>query len=93
MTVGWKYVLLGVLLAGALMYLGAGVRAAAVNLHRLRSWRRFPATVHATADPAIVQVLVGSGREEITLRVPRTHGAGYRSRSKVTVIENPKNPE
>jgi len=75
------------------MYLGAGVLAAAVNLHRLRSWKRFPATVHATADPVIVELLVRSEPEEISLKVPRTRGAGYRSRSKVTVIENPENPE
>ncbi len=93
MAVVLKYVLLAVLVAGALFHLEAGARTAAVNFHRLKFWKRFPATVRAANDPAVVEVLVGSGPEESILKIPRTHDAGYRVPSKVTVIENPDNPE
>lgn len=93
MALIWKYVLLAALSAGALIYLQTGVRAAALNIHRLRYWKRFPATVYAPHGPEIITVRVGSVPEQTTLKIPRTYDAGYRFESKVTVLENPENPE
>lgn len=93
MTVAWKYVLLAGLTAGAMFHLQAGLRAAALNIHRLSSWKRIPATVRAVVDLETVEVLVGTEPEQITLKIPQTYDSGYYTTNKVTVIENPKNPE
>jgi hypothetical protein len=93
MTVAWKYVLMAVFLAGGVLFLQAGVRAAAANLRRLRSWKRFPATVFSPNGPRSIRVRVGSGSQETVLEIPRTYNAGYQYESKVTVVENPENPE
>jgi hypothetical protein len=92
MTAVWKYVLLAVLTAAALNYLQAAARTAAVNLHRLRSWKRIPGTV-SRAERASITVRVGSGPEETFLKIPRTFDDGYWVESKVTVIQNPEDPE
>ncbi len=88
-----KHVMVAVLLAGVLLQVRAGVRAALLNMHRLRTWKRFPATVYGVSNPPVVQVRVGSGREEQTLTIPRAYDAGYSPDSKVTVLENPAKPE
>jgi hypothetical protein len=93
MTVVWKYVLLAGLTAGAIFYLQAGLRAAALNFHRLSSWKRMPATVRAVVDLEAVEVLVGTEPEQITLRIPVTYDSGYYAQTKVTVLENPKNTQ
>lgn len=77
LTLTWKYVLLAALATGAVVYLQAGLRAAAVNVHRLYAWKRFQATVRGLPGPSVVDVQVGSGSEESILRIPRTEGASY----------------
>lgn len=93
MTVAAKYILLALLAAGALAFLAAGARAAAANFHRLRTWKRYPATVRVANAPEVVEVQVGDDSGQPTLKIPRTHDAGYGIWSQVTVIENPANPE
>jgi hypothetical protein len=93
MTVVWKYVLLAGLAAGAVFYLQAGLRAAALNIHRLSSWKRIPATVRAVVDFETVEVVAGTEPDQVTLRVPQTYDSGYYAMNEVTVLENPKNPD
>jgi hypothetical protein len=93
MTLPWKYVLVAVLAAGGFYFLTVGVRGVIVNIHRIRSWNRFPATFRVGIDPTTVEVLVGSERELTRLKVRRTYEAGYVGESMVTVLENPENPE
>jgi hypothetical protein len=93
MTLLGKYIVVAALAAGGFYFLIVGVRSVMVNVHRLRSWNRFPATFRAAIDPTTVEVLVGSEQELTTLKVGRTYEADYMGNSMVTVLENPGKPE